>query len=167
MEVKSIEVREGWKRYYLILFSAWTFFLSLGFIIPEQRPESIEFFFSDWRVATLPFKLFFVIVPCIFLFYYFDKRVKVRIDDSGIWSRKKGNLPWDDIWYFSSTILKERSDGDVYKLHVRLKDREDRLDKEVTLKFRRMDKTFDEIRAVVEYYAVKYKIEDLGQESES
>ena len=59
-----------------------------------------------------------------------------------------------------------KSDGDIYKLHVRLKDTENRLDKEVNLKFRRMDKSFDEIRAVLKYYARKYEIRDLGHESE-
>jgi hypothetical protein len=29
-----------------------------------------------------------------------------------------------------------------------------------------MDKSFDEIRAVVEYYAAKFQLEDLGHESE-
>jgi len=148
-ETNSIEVREGWKRYYLICFFAILIIFSVGFIIPGQRKESIDFFFGKWSFAKLPFLLMFAFVPSICLFYYFDNRVKVRIDSSGIWSRKCGNLSWDDIWYFNSTVCKMRSDGDLYKLHVRLKDTEDRLDKEVTLQFRRMDKSFDEIRAIV------------------
>jgi len=125
---------------------------------------------SSLVTGVLPnFRLNCFLLLCLAFrfFYYFDKRLKVRIDSSGIWSRKYGNLVWDDIWYFNSTVCKMRSDGDIYKLHVRLKDTENRLDKEVTLKFRRMDKGFDEIRGVVEYYASKYKIEDLGHESET
>jgi len=165
-EANSIQVREGWKKYYLFCFFAILFVFSLAFIIPAQRHDSIEFFFGKWSSAKLPFILFFALVPGICLFYYFDKRVKVQIDSKGIWSKKKGNLPWDDIWYFNSTVCKMKSDGDIYKLHIRLKDTEDRLDKSVNLKFRRMDKGFNEIRAVVEYYARKYGIQDLGHESE-
>lgn len=88
------------------------------------------------------------------------------MNSDGIWSRRKGNITWSDIWYFSSTACKMRSDGDIHKLHVRLKDTEDRLDAEETFKFRRVDKSFDEIRSVVEYYAGKYNIEDLGHENE-
>ena len=73
---------------------------------------------------------------------------------------------WGDIWYFNSTVCKMKSDGDIYKLHVRLKDTENRLDKEVNLKFRRMDKSFDEVEAVTEYFAAKYQIENLGNEGE-
>ncbi|GGB10542.1 hypothetical protein [Puia dinghuensis] len=165
-DTNFIEVREGGKKYYLFCFFAILFIFSFGFIIPGQRKESIDFLFGKWNFAKLPFFLAFAFVPSLCLFYFFDKRVKVRIDSNGIWSRKYGNIGWNDIWYFNSTICKMRSDGDIYKLHVRLKDTEERLDKEATLKFRRMDRNFDEIRAVVEYYAGKYQIEDLGHESE-
>jgi hypothetical protein len=164
--IHYIEVREGWKKYYLICFFAILFILSLGFILPGQRRESIDFIFGKWNFAKLPFFLMFGFVLGLCLFYYFDNRVKVRVDQSGIWSRKNGNLRWEDIWYINSTVCKMKSDGDIYQLHVRLKDTEDRLDKEVNIRFRRMDKSFDEIRAVVEYFAGKYQIQDLGHENE-
>jgi hypothetical protein len=166
MDTHSIEIREGWKKYYLICSLAWLAIMSVGFMLPGQRKESIDFFLHNWSFAKLPFILFFAAIPAICLFYYFDKRVKVRIDAGGIWSRRNGSLAWDDIWYFNSTICKMRGDGDIYKLSVRLKDTEDRLDKSVSFKFRRMDKSFDDIRAVVEYYAGRHGIEDLGHESE-
>jgi hypothetical protein len=165
-DVNSIEVREGWKKYYLVLSLAWILIFSIAFIIPEQRKESIDFFFGKWDFAKLPFILFFTFVPCIGLFYYFDKRVKVRIDSNGIWSRKNGNLSWDHICFFSSTVCKMRSDGDIYKLHITPKGSDGLLDKEVVLTFRRMDKNFDEIRPIVEFYARKYNIQDLGHENE-
>jgi hypothetical protein len=166
MELNSIEVREGWKKYYLFYFFAILFIFSFGFIIPSQRKESLDFLFGKWNFAKLPFLLGFAFVPALCLYYYFDKRVKVRIDGHGIWSKRKGIVAWNDIWYFNSTVCKMRSEGDIYKLHIRLKDTETRLDKEETFKFRRMDKSFDEIRSVLEYYAGKYNIEDLGHESE-
>ena len=145
---------------------AWVAFLSIGFIIPEQRKGTIDFFFGKWNFAKLPMFLFLIAWLSVCLFYYLDKSIKVRVDSNGVWSKKSGSLSWDDIWYFNSTVCKMRTDGDLYKLHIRLKDTEDRLDKEVIFRFRRMDKTFDEIRPIVEYYAGKYQIQDLGHENE-
>ena len=50
------------------------------------------------------------------------------------------------------------------ELLIRLKDTEDRLDKEEVLRLDKRDKTFKEIRAMIEYYAAKNKIVDLGHE---
>ena len=89
----------------------------------------------------------------------------MRIDSEGIWSRKNGNMGWDEIWNFSSTFSKGPRYGDIYQLRIRLKDTETRVGEEVTLKFQEMDKRFEEIRSVVEYYARRYKIEDSGHTS--
>jgi hypothetical protein len=160
-----IEVREGWKRYYLGCCIAIVCIFSVAFIMPSQRKESMDFFFGKWNFVKLLFIMAFCFIPALCLFYYFDNRVKVRVDEEGIWSKKYGNIVWADIWYINSTFCKMR-EGDIYKLHVRLKDTEDRLDKEYVLQFVRMDKNFEEIRAVVEYYARKYQIQDLGHENE-
>jgi hypothetical protein len=165
-EITSIEVREGWKWFYLLLILAWAAFLSIGFIIPEQRKETVDFFFGKWNFGKLPMFLMLTAWISLSIFYYFDKRVKVRIDSDGIWSKKNGLVSWNDIWYFSSTGYKTQYDGDLFKLRIKLKDTEERLDKEEILKFQRMDKKFDEIRPIVEYYAAKYQIQDLGQENE-
>jgi hypothetical protein len=165
-ELNSIEVREGWKKYYLIILFVWFAIIGVAFLIPEQRKGSIDFFLSKWSFSKLPVILVFTAWPSFCLFYLFDKRVKVRIDKNGIWSLKSGNVSWEDIWYFYSTVYKMRNDGDLFKLHIRLKDTEKLLDKEIDLKLHRMDKNFEDIRAVVEYYAAKYKIEDLGHDNE-
>ena len=166
-ESNFIEVREGWKKYYLTLFFACLAIYSVGFIIPEQRKASIDFFFGKWRFAKLPFFLMFAFVPSFCLFFYFDNRVKVRIDSNGIWSRKYGSISWNEIWYFDSSIYKFRSDGDLYMFHIRLKDTDERLNKDLTFKFRRMDKSFDDIRATVKFYTTKYNILDLGNEDQT
>ncbi|MBS1663374.1 MAG: hypothetical protein JST68_20185 [Bacteroidetes bacterium] len=106
----------------------------------------------------------FAFVPFLCLYTYFDRRVKLRVDSEGIWSSKKGKVGWDEMWGFSSDFKKGPRYGDIYQLHARLKDTETRLDMEVVFRFQNMDKKFSEIRSVVEYYAGKYKIEDLGNE---
>jgi len=166
MDVKSIEVRAGWKAYYLICFGIWVGTLLLSFIIPKQRQDFIDFFFHNWNLRKALFMPLVFFLPALCLFSYFDRKLKVRIDSDGIWSKKKGRISWNDISNFYSTVNKNRSGGDKYRLHIRLIDTENRLDQEVILKFWRVDKSFDEIRSVVEYYADKHKIEDLGHEKE-
>lgn len=166
-DINSIEVREGWKKYYLIGFFFFAgFFTVLGITYYEQLKQSIDFVHGKRSFAKLAYFLPILYIPASCLFSYFDKRVKVRIDSEGIWSRRYGNIPWDDVSYINCTVMKMQTDGDIYKLHVRLKDTKERLDKEVTLKFLRMDKSFDEVRGVVEYYAGKYQIQDFGYENE-
>ena len=133
---------------------------------PSFRKETMDFFFGKLSLLKLPFILIFAIVPCIGLWYLFDKQVKVRIDNDGIWSRKYGTLAWVNICFFSSSICKMRNDGDIYRLHITSKGPDGLLSDEEILTFRRMDKNFDEIRAAVEYYAGKYNIEDKGHEKE-
>jgi hypothetical protein len=161
-DIYSIEVRPGGRRKFFFYFIAFLLILSVGFILPSQRKESIDFFFGKWSFTKLPFFLFFAFLPSLPLYYYLDRGVKVRIDSEGIWSRKYGNMSWEEIWSFSSTLKKGQRYPDIYQLCIRLKDTETRLGEEVTLKFQEMDKRFEEIRPIVEYYARRYKIEDSG-----
>ena len=161
-DIYSIEVRNGGRNKYLFYFFWILFIFSFGFTIPSQRKESMDFFFGKWSFTKLPFFLGVAFVPSLCLFYYFDKGVKVRIDGDGIWSRKNGSITWNEILSYSSTFTKGPRYGDIYQLFIRLKDTETRIDEEVILKFQNIDKAFGQIRPVVEHYAPKYKIEDLG-----
>ncbi|MBS1915533.1 MAG: hypothetical protein JST87_04600 [Bacteroidetes bacterium] len=164
-ELNSIEVREGWKNYYLFGFFAIMTIIISAFVIPSQRQDTINFFFSKWTIAKLPVFIMFIGVMGLCLFYYFDKRVKLKVDKDGIWTVKYKETLWDDIGYFSTTICKMK-EGDIYYLKIRLKDTEDRLDKELKIRYRRMDKDFEEVRQIISYYAAKHNIQDLGHENE-
>jgi hypothetical protein len=163
-ELNSIEVREGWKGYYLFAFGIWAFGIIYMLFSPNSQ-KSINFLFSNWTLAKLPTFIVLLGLPALCLYYYFGKRVKLKVDKEGIWTNRYKTLPWTDIWYFSSTISKMR-EGDLYYLKLRLVDTEERLDKEVKIRIRRMDKDFPEIREIVEYYASQNNIKDLGHEEE-
>jgi hypothetical protein len=164
-ELNLIEVREGGKKYFIGLLLLWLACMAMAFLIPEQRKSSIDFLFGKWSFAKLPAIFVFGGWPCFCLFHLLDKRVKIRIDKDGIWSLKYGNVSWDDIWYFDTKVTVWRNDRSGRELHIRLKDTEDRLDKEEFLRLDKRNKSFEEIRAMIEYYATKYKIEDLGHEN--
>ena len=163
-ELNSIEVREGGKKFYIALLLVWFAIIAIAFLIPEQRKGSIEFWFGKWSFGKLPAIFVFGGWPCFCLFHLLDKRVKIRIDKDGIWSLKYGNVSWEDIWYLDTKAIQWKGDKSGRQLHIRIKDTEDRLDKEEFLRLDKKDKTFEEIRAMIEYYAAKYKIEDLGHE---
>ena len=164
-ELNSIEVREGWKDYYLFGFFGFVALISICFTIPSQRKDTIDYFFGHWTFAKLPGFITIFGIMGLCLFYYFDKQVKVRVDVEGIFTKRNKLIPWTDIWYFSSMICKMR-EGDLYYLKLRLKNTEERLDKEIKIRFRRIDKDFSEIRKVVEYYALQNNIHDMGHEKE-
>ena len=163
--LNSIEVRKSWKNYYLFSFLAFVGIISVFFIIPSQRQETIDYFFGKWTIAKLPGFIVLFGIMSLCLFYYFDNRVKLKVDRNGIWTIKHKETSWDDIWYFSTTVynLKE---GDLYYLKLRLKDTENRLDKELKIRYRRMDKDFTEVREIISYFATLHNIQDLGHEKE-
>lgn len=165
-KLNSIEVREGSKKYYLLGVLAFPTIIAIGFIIPSQRQDTIDYFFGQWTVAKLPAFIVLFGIMGICLFYYFDNRIKLRVDKNGIWTRKYKNTPWDDIWYFSSTICKMK-EGDIYYLKLRLKDIDDGLDKELKIRYRRMDKKFENVREIISYYATKHNVLDMGHEKET
>lgn len=163
-DLTSIEVREGWKKYYLVAFLGWIAFVAAIFII--QPKQTADFFFRTFSMGQIPALFFLIAIPAICIFYYFDTGIKVRIDKDGIWRRKNGIIEWNTIWYFDTTILKDGLDGDTHYLKLKLKDRQDQPGKEITIKFRRIDKSFIDIRDVVCYYAQLHNIDDMGHEKE-
>lgn len=162
-ELNSIEVRNGWKNYYLAGFLCFAAVIGACFIIPSQRQGTIDYFFGDWTFAKLPGFLTLFGIMGLCLFYYLDNRVKLRVDKNGIWTKKHKNTSWDDIWYFSSTISRMR-EGDIYYLKLRLNDTDDRLDKELKIRYSRLNKNFRDVREIITYYAAKYNILDMGHE---
>ena len=164
-ELEYIEVREGWKNYYLFGFLGFLTLIIFSCIFPESRQSNIDFFLGKLTLAKLPGFIVIYGIMGLCLFYYFDNRVKLKVDNTGIWTIKYKETPWDDIWYFSTTICKMK-EGDLYYLKIRLKDTENRFDKELKIRYRRMDKEFRQVREVIEHYAIKYSIQDLGHEKE-
>ncbi|NNV57144.1 hypothetical protein [Limnovirga soli] len=164
-ELNSIEVREGWKKYYLFSFLAFVGIISVCFLIPSQRQGIIDYFFGKWTIAKLPGFIVLFGIMGLCLFYYFDNRVKLKVDRNGIWTFKHKETPWDDIWYFSTTVCNMK-EGDLYYLKLRLKDKEDRLDKELKIRYRRMDKDFTVVREIISCYAKQHNIQDLGHAKE-
>jgi hypothetical protein len=164
-DLHFIEVREGWKNYYLFCFLGFVALIIFSCTYPESRQSNIDIFFGKWTFAKLPLLITIYGMMGICLFFYFDKRVKLKIDRNGIWTLKYKEILWTDIWYFNTTILNQR-EGNLYYIKFRLKDTENRFDKEIKIRYRRMDKDFEEVRGVISYFAKTHNIQDLGHENE-
>lgn len=147
-------------------FLAFAAFIAICFIIPSQRQGAIDYFFGKWSIAKLPGHIVLFGIMGFCLFYYFDNRIKLKVNQKGIWTIKYKNIPWNSIWYFSSTICKVK-EGDIYYLKIRLKDTEERVGKEFKIRYRRMDKEFRDVREIISFYTAKYNIQDLGHEKEA
>lgn len=152
-----LEVREGWKHYYLFWSIAGFLIVPVCLIIPSFREDTIGFFFRDWNITTL-LAIFVVFgMPTISLIFYFDKRVKIKIDALGIWTKKHDTIFWSDISAYRTSQV-YLNEGDNYAIILQLNE----LQKEVRIEFRRMDKDIEEIRAAINYFAMHYHIEDKG-----
>jgi hypothetical protein len=161
-DLQSIEVREGSKKYYFFGLLVWIAIL-ISFI-REQGGDTIDLFSGKWSFRKLEMLLLFTVWPLYCLFFLFDKRIKLRIDKNGIWTIRNNNIFWGDIWYFSSGVYKMRTQANIYYFKVRLRDTETTVDKEIKIRLQRMDKAFEDIRSVIEYYAAKNNVYDMGHE---
>lgn len=160
----SIEVREGGKKYYLLGFLGWILFVAFIFIV--QPKQTADFFLNNFSMGKLPSLFFVIVLPAIGIFYYFNTGIQVKIDKNGVWHKKNGIIEWKNIWHFNTTISKGGLHGNTHYLKLKLKDTPDQSDQEIILKFRRVDKSFIDIRDVVSYYAQQHNIEDKGHEKE-
>jgi hypothetical protein len=157
----SIEVKDGWKKLCLLGLVFWMIFVAIGFI-PEYRKETMNFLFGKWSFTKLPMFISSACWLLYCLYYYLDKRVKLKIDQNGIWTIKYKDVYWTDIWQFNSTEYKmRRSEGDIYYLFFLLKN-----GKEIKIRLHRMEQNFLDIRSIIEYYAAKHNIIDMGHGSE-
>jgi len=154
-----LEVREGWKGYYLFWCFVWFAIIPICLIIPSQRQDTWNFFFRNWNINKWPAFLVLFGIPAICLFYYFDKKVKIRIDALGIWTKKHGTIFWNTISTYRTTQVYQK-EGDQYTIILQLKEPEH--ESEVRIEFRRMNKSIEEIREAISHYAIQYDIGDKG-----
>ena len=157
----TLEIKEGWKGYYIFNFFLWIAVIAVFLIFAKNRQDAFDFFFSNWTWAKLPTFLVIIGIPAICLFYYFDKRVKAKFSNDGIWTKKYGNISWQSIssFYSRQTYSKE---GDIYTICFNRQEQADPSVKEIKIELRRMNTPFDEVRNKISMYAIKYGIEDLG-----
>lgn len=161
----TLEIKEGWKGYYIFNFILWIAVLAAVLIFTKKRRDAFDFFFSNWTWAKLPTFLVIIGIPAICLFYYFDKRVKVKISNDGIWTKKDGTISWQSFSSFHSQQTYSK-DGDIYTIYFRRKEQAHSSGKEIKIELRRMNTPFNEVRNKIRLYAIKYGIEDIGHKKD-
>jgi hypothetical protein len=159
--LNSLEIRHGWKNYYLFGFFSWIAIILIGFIIPSLRGKTNTFFFGDLTISKILVFAIILSIPTVCLYNYFDKQVKLKIDNLGVWTKKNGIIQWQDLQYFRTTEIYAK-EGDIYNLIFKQKENMQFVEKEIKIELRRMDKDFNEIRREISSYLTAYKIEDLG-----
>jgi hypothetical protein len=155
---KILEVRKGGKGYYLFWGIAWVMLILSFFILPSKRQDTIDIFYN-WKLAKLPVFLVIIGIPVICLYNYLDTRVKIKIDDLGIWTKKHGTIFWNDIISYRTKQV-YLNEGNLYILILILNETDP--GREIEIEFKRMDKSIDEIREVISYYATQCGIENMG-----
>jgi hypothetical protein len=161
----KIEARNN-KGYYLtrLLITAVPPVAILSIFITKGLPHTDNVAISKGiNFAIIPAILVSVILPCYFMYNYLDKKVKLAIDDEGIWSPKTKNIQWANLRYFFTTQHRYR--GDVsYCLFIRLKDEISDSQQPMEISLSHLDKNFKDLRNAVQLYASRNNIKDLGHE---
>ncbi len=90
-DLTSIEVREGSKNYYLL-----TIIFCIGLLAFNSQHYFDNGVFDIKKItfhhAFYDVLLIIAIPGCIY--FYYDKRIKVIIDNTGIWTKKYDAVPW-------------------------------------------------------------------------
>jgi hypothetical protein len=128
-------------------------------LVIELQKSSQNFFTGNLFVA-----IFFLTICCggtaYSWFKFFDKRIRLIINQNGIWMSKSGLIEWNNIWYyhFTEDIVKARE----YHCFA-FKIKSDHTEYKIDITF--LDKAYQQIQEAISINSKKYSIIDLGFES--
>ena len=94
-----------------------------------------------------------------FALKYFNRKIQVVINKSGIWTNKNGFLAQHNVWYYYTKVLTGEGLGDT-ELCLKLKN----TDLLIRIGLTNYDKSTEMIMNSFEYYAEKFSINNLGVE---
>jgi heme/copper-type cytochrome/quinol oxidase subunit 4 len=157
----TIEVRHGWKNYYLLGFAVFIIVTIIFISVPGMRITLNQFLFTEWTFPKMIALAVILSLPGICLFNYFNKSVELRIGEDGVWHKQKGSIRWLDIQEFQTSTAGQ-SEGDIDELIFTISENIKGQQKTITIQLRRVDMDFEEIRNCISAYLIIHQIKDLG-----
>ncbi len=108
---------------------------------------------------TSPLLLLVIYAGAIYLWIkVFDKKIKLIINEKGMWYGKTGFVQWTDLWYYYFKENRTSKAGRFYYLIFKI--REAAEDHTVDITF--FDKTYGQIQQAIKANAAKNRVNDLG-----
>jgi hypothetical protein len=115
---------------YLELRKAKFIYILIGFVLfivalvnltdKQRRAGVISVFYPNFSWYSLSVLLLLLTLIFILIFNLSDNRIKLKISDEGIWTKKYKVIPWEDIWYVSTSEPKGAY-GKTISLTIKLK----------------------------------------------
>jgi hypothetical protein len=144
---------------YLLIFVI-TLMPVAGFTYAIIKNPAYELAGFEENPVGLPIMLLVALAfPLYFGVRYFDRRVKLRINEKGIWTAKAGQVEWADINTICFLERKGRRYSEVF-LKIYLND----LDTEVSVHINELDRSEQCITKVLEFYCKDYPVHFLERE---
>lgn len=143
------------------LFIVFGIFMTIATIVIYSADSTDKAEWKSKSVFGYYFMHAFVLGMAIFCwFYVFDKKPLVKINETGIWTRKYKLIEWNDIDAFY-TVEKIYSGFKGYRLIII-----DKNNGEQSIEFSFADITPELLREDINYYKNKYDFRDSGHITE-
>lgn len=156
-----LELRKAKFIYFFI-----TFILLLALIVnvadKQKRADLISSFYPDFTWYSLVILLIVFSIIIYIVFNLLDRKVKLKISEEGIWTKKFGGIAWKEIWYVATEESKS-SNGKPLSLTIKLKqDQEENTEREYVVQLAGLNYDLKNLWKVMNYYCEKYEIINLG-----
>ena len=148
LEQDSFVVRYDFES-LLVMVSGFTFFfgiIQISLIVTSKKLLQ----------AFIPISPLYPIIIAGWI-YTFDKRPKIIISRTGIWTKKSGKLEWDEIEY-TALDFKQGYRSASYRFILKPK----MSDESISLDISSFDKTREEINEAIENYSLGLGVVNLG-----
>jgi len=156
-----LELRKA--KFIYILISFIFFVVVLVNLLDKQRRNGvISAFHPNFSWYSLAILLLLLILIFILIFNLSDNKIKLKISDEGIWTKKYKVISWRDIWYVSIDEPKGLY-GKAISLTIKLKNNtEGEEGRELNVSLAALTYDLDKFWKVMNFYCSKYQVENLG-----
>jgi hypothetical protein len=156
-----LELRKAKLIYILIAFVFFVVVL-INLIDKQRRNGVISIFYPNFSWYSLAILLLLLTLIFILIFNLSDNRIKLKISDEGIWTKKYNTIFWKDIWYVS-TDEPAGLYGKAISLTIKLKQNgEGEEGHKFNVGLATLNYDIDKFWKVMNFYCAKYHVESLG-----
>jgi|GEM_PF-2217595 len=164
-QIQSLEVRNSKYIKWAIPFALLVSIVISIFIIKGILSKKFWLDFQPLSLGT--FALLVALIWGIIYYsksFYYEKQIQLKINKDGIMIINNQTLLWDDIWYFNTKDENMGRGGRLNTLEIKLKEGVDYKKDFFEFPLDNYDKSKEEIRSIIEYYAAIHDVKDLGHE---
>jgi hypothetical protein len=123
---------------------------------------------SEWIISI---KEHFITVPLLLMVFYgiaaffwfkvFDRKIKLIINQNGLWTKSTGFVYWESVWYYYLRERRTFKAGTFYDLFFKLRDDEKDYKLEITF----LNTDYNKIRRAIKLNARNYNVHELNIDS--